>query len=175
MGIPETSDPVVSTIVYFAASAFVGGYLIPKDLIEIYSMRSKPINPMSKFVVASSSDETSSSGREGDCNVIKEIVDKVEVIVGAEFGESSKLDKVIGKEDTKKKDKIFFIYPEGVDVEKEYLKHKKEITRRMRKLYGSGRALVHLEPVYGCPYIDKVIIPWFTRRFEVKELRPRRL
>ncbi|KAF6172279.1 hypothetical protein GIB67_024901 [Kingdonia uniflora] len=52
------------------------------------SMRSKPINPMSKFVVSSSSEETSSSGREDDCNVMEETVNKIKVIVGVEVGES---------------------------------------------------------------------------------------
>ncbi|KAF6172742.1 hypothetical protein GIB67_000800, partial [Kingdonia uniflora] len=66
------------------------------------SMRLKPINPMSKFIVSSSLEETSSSGRENDCNIIEETVDKIEVIIGVEARESSKVEKIIEEDDTQK-------------------------------------------------------------------------
>ncbi|KAF6176309.1 hypothetical protein GIB67_011098 [Kingdonia uniflora] len=62
------------------------------------SMRSKPINPMSKSVVLSSLKETSSSGRDDDCYIREEIVDKIEVIVGVEAGEPSEVERVRGYE-----------------------------------------------------------------------------
>ncbi|KAF6153499.1 hypothetical protein GIB67_027366 [Kingdonia uniflora] len=85
---------------------FVSSSLVAvKKYFDMSSMRSKPINPMSKFVVSSSSEETSSSGREDDYSGIEEIVDNIEVTVGVEIGGSSKVKRVIEEDDTTFKDK----------------------------------------------------------------------
>ncbi|KAF6166741.1 hypothetical protein GIB67_005617 [Kingdonia uniflora] len=86
---------------------------------------------MSKLVVSSSSKETSSSRREDDCSIIEETVDKIDVTVGVEIGKSSRVEKVIEKEDTKEKNKLFYIYPEGVDVGMGYRQSIHHVTKNL--------------------------------------------
>ncbi|KAF6159736.1 hypothetical protein GIB67_029994 [Kingdonia uniflora] len=91
------------------------------------NMHSKPIYPMSKLVVSSSLKKTSSLGREDDSSVMEDTVDKVEMTVGVKVENSSKVEKVIKIEDTKEKDKLFVIYPEGLDAGKKNFKYKKKL------------------------------------------------
>ncbi|KAF6167579.1 hypothetical protein GIB67_031162 [Kingdonia uniflora] len=59
------------------------------------SRRSKPSIPMSKFVVFSSLEEISSSGREDECSVRGDTVNSVKVTV--EVGEANNIKKVLGE------------------------------------------------------------------------------
>ncbi|KAF6134183.1 hypothetical protein GIB67_013580, partial [Kingdonia uniflora] len=72
-------------------------------------------------------EETSSSGRDDDCRGMEETINKIEVTVGIEAGERSEVDKDIKEDNTKVKDKLLFIYPEGIDVGKEFMKYKKKL------------------------------------------------
>ncbi|KAF6147788.1 hypothetical protein GIB67_006761 [Kingdonia uniflora] len=56
-----------------------------------FSMRSKPSTPTSKFVVSSNSEETSSSGKGDECNVIEETVNSVGTTV--KVGEPSRAEE----------------------------------------------------------------------------------
>ncbi|KAF6165912.1 hypothetical protein GIB67_012809 [Kingdonia uniflora] len=81
--------------------------------------------PPSKYVVSSSSEETLSSGREDECSIMEETVNSVEISI--EGGEPSKIEEVIERKDISEKEKVLIIYPDGVDVGKEYLKYKKKL------------------------------------------------
>ncbi|KAF6137379.1 hypothetical protein GIB67_036416, partial [Kingdonia uniflora] len=77
-----------------------------------FSMRSKPSMPTSKFVVSSSSEETSSSGRGDECSVMEETMNSVGMTI--EVGEHSRADVVIGNEYRKEKERVLVKYHEGV-------------------------------------------------------------
>ncbi|KAF6176170.1 hypothetical protein GIB67_023461 [Kingdonia uniflora] len=82
-----------------------------------FNIRSKPSIPTSKFVVSSDSEETLSSGRGDEYNVMEETVNTVGMTI-----------KVVGlSRSGDVKERVLVIYPEGVDVEKEYLKNKKKL------------------------------------------------
>ncbi|KAF6165607.1 hypothetical protein GIB67_021877 [Kingdonia uniflora] len=94
-------------------------------LFDLLSMRSKPSTPTSKFVVSSSSEEMSSSGRGDECSAMEETVNNVGTTV--EIGGLNITEVVVEKEDKKEKERIVVVYQDGVDVGKEYLKYKKKL------------------------------------------------
>ncbi|KAF6172298.1 hypothetical protein GIB67_024920 [Kingdonia uniflora] len=92
-----------------------------------FSMRSKPSIPASRLVVSSDSEETSSSRRGNECSVMEETANSVGAtieVVGPNRSEGAK-----GKEDKREKEGVLVIYPEGVDVGKEYLRYRMKYLR----------------------------------------------
>ncbi|KAF6165788.1 hypothetical protein GIB67_012685 [Kingdonia uniflora] len=92
---------------------------------EKFSVRFKPNTPASKFFVSSSSEESSSLGRGNECSVMEVTVNNVGTTL--EVGEPSIAELVVEKEDRKEKGRLLVIYPEGVDIGKEYLKNMKKL------------------------------------------------
>ncbi|KAF6137226.1 hypothetical protein GIB67_030990 [Kingdonia uniflora] len=82
----------------------------------------------SSSTVSSSSEETSSLGREDDSRSMDETVSGREVVVDVGIKILSKVSNVVEQDDTGAKEKIFYVYPEGVDVGKLYMKFKKKLT-----------------------------------------------
>ncbi|KAF6143380.1 hypothetical protein GIB67_001324 [Kingdonia uniflora] len=100
------------------------------ELCEWLSIRTNNLSPQSKFVVSTSSEETSLSGREGNCDSMKEVANSREVLIGVVENVPIQVDHRIvenAERETRVDDVELCIYSERVDVGKEFLKYKKKL------------------------------------------------